>query len=140
MVVCQHCKTEAPAFLQNILNYYFQKTYIAPQDVSQQLFGFNLTSTTATLNDSSIQSLVSELGTTQGQLLVATASANDQAAINALQPRMNSLSGNLTKLNNDILVRPAPDNRSSKEGPVNLFANPGLRYKPLVTSIDAVIV
>lgn len=94
--------------LQNILNYYFQKTYIAPEDVSQQLFGFNLTSTIATLDDPTIQNLVTEIQTPQGQAFVATSSSQDQDSINALSPRLGALSGNLTSLNNGIQARNYP--------------------------------
>lgn len=91
-----------------VLDYYFQRTYIPPQDVSQRLFKVNLTSIVGTLADARLNTLVNESQSTQGQLLVATASPADQTAINALAPRIASLSANLTTLNNEIQVPSHP--------------------------------
>ena len=88
----------------NIINYYFGRTYIAPQDVSQQLFNFNLTAIQAQMNSADIQTLVTDLQSVLGQALVSTASASDQVALNALQPRITALSTRLTAVNNSIQV------------------------------------
>ena len=88
----------------NIVNYYFGRTYIAPQDVSQELFNFNLTAIQAQMNSADIQTLVADLQSVLGQALVSTASASDQVALNALQPRITALSNQLTTVNNSIQV------------------------------------
>lgn len=87
-----------------VLDYYFGRTSIPPQDVSQRLFGFNLTEIIDTLSDATLTDLVAQLQSPGGQLLVSTASADDRAAVNALGDRLGYLGGNLTALNSEIQV------------------------------------
>ena len=91
-------------FLQNIVKYYFGRTYIAPQDVSQQLFKVNLTAIASNLTDPDVASLVAATQTAGGQAVVSRASTADQANINALQSRISSLTGNITTLDTQIQV------------------------------------
>ena len=90
--------------LQNIVNYYFGRTYIAPQDVSQQLFKVNLTAIASNLTDPDVASLVAATQTAGGQAVVSRASTADQDNINALQSRITSLTSNITALNSEIQV------------------------------------
>ena len=92
------------AGVQNVVNYYAGRTYIAPQDVSQELFKFNLTSIRADLNSTTVSDLVAALQTSGGQAVVSRASAADQASINALPTRLSSLDTDLGDLNNQIQV------------------------------------
>ena len=94
------------AVVQLVLDYYFQRVSIAPQDVSQDLFKVNLTAIISNLTDPTLASIVAAVSTSGGQALLSTASASDEAAINALSGRITSLSNNLTTLDNQILVRP----------------------------------
>ena len=91
--------------VQLVLDYYFQKVSIPPQDVSQDLFRVNLTAIVSDLSDPTLTSLVSAVTSAGGQALASTASASDQAALNALSGRLTSLSNNLTTLDDQILVR-----------------------------------
>ena len=93
------------AVVQLVLDYYFQKVSIPPQDVSQDLFKVNLTDIVSDLSEPTLATFVSVVTTSGGQALVSTASASDQAAINALSSRLTSLSNNLTTLDDQILVR-----------------------------------
>jgi len=88
--------------VQKIVNYYFGRTTIPPQDVSQELFKFNLTSIIVDLGSSDITSLVAALQTSGGQAVVARASAADQVQINALGFRLAGLGTNLSALNQQI--------------------------------------
>jgi hypothetical protein len=88
--------------VQNIVNYYFGRTTIAPQDVSQELFNFNLTSIIVDLGSSDITTFISALNTPAGQVVVARASPADQVNINGLGARFASLGTDLSALNQEI--------------------------------------
>lgn len=91
--------------MQTVINYYFGRTYIAPQDVSQRLFKVNLTAISEGLNNPDVASFVAASQTAGGQAVVARANAADQANINAIQTRLNSLGGNITSLNTQLQAR-----------------------------------
>ena len=92
------------AAMQNVVNYYAGRTYIAPQDVSQDLFKFNLTQIESDLNSTTVSELLAALQTSGGQAVISRASSADQASINALPTRISSLSTDLQDLNSEIQV------------------------------------
>ena len=94
------------ATVQRVVDYYAGRTYIAPQDVSQELFKFNLTQIDADLNSTTVTDLVAALQTSGGQAVISRASTADQASINALSTRLSALATNLGNLNNQIQVTP----------------------------------
>lgn len=93
-----------PVLVQNVVNYYFGRTSIAPQDVSQQLFKFNLTDISSQLDSPLVITLVNASQSSGGQALVARANASDRDNINALPVRLSSLSSDISTLNTQIQV------------------------------------
>jgi len=100
--------------VQKVIDYYFGRTTIAPQDVSQELFKFNLTQIIVDLNSTEIADLLAKLQTPQGQLVVGRASAADQTSINALGARLASLGTDLGALNVQIQAPPPPCSQSPR--------------------------
>lgn len=103
------------------MDYYFGRTYIPPEDVSQRLFSVNLTDILNTLNDPNIQTLIDRTQAPGGQVLVSTSSASDRVAINALEARLGALRGNLTNLNSELQVLPLPSSGADCPGPDSIW-------------------